>query len=182
MIIIPKGSIGFSASRTIIGRIIKYFTKSTWSHCFVTTGKMCHVPFLAEATFPRLRVAPIEFYQDKDQKFELWDIKHIDEETKRAALEKLFGLIGTKYGTGQLVTASIPVLLKKIGIKAGNPIGSGIVCSEFDMLFLTEIGFDLSFLKKDTVTPQDIYNIIAKNPNCVKIAESDFGTNEVTYL
>jgi len=179
---IPKGSIGFSTSKSSISWLIKWFTKSEWSHCFVTTGHMCDIPFLAEATFPRLRVAPLSFFQSKNQRFELWDIRGIDEEIKRLALVKLFSLIGTRYGTGQLITASIPVMLKKIGIKAGNPIGVGIVCSEFDMMFLTEIGFDLSSLKKNTVEPEDIYRIISAHKDCYRIAVSAFGTDEITYL
>lgn len=179
--LIPKGSIGFSGSQTTIGKLIKWFTKSSWSHCFVMTGNMCRIPFLVEATFPRLRAAPLNFYQSKKQRFELWDLRGVDEETKRLALVKLFGLIGTKYGTGQLVSASIPVLLKKLGIKVGNPVGAGTVCSEFDMLFLLELGFDLSHLKKNKVTPQDIYDVISKHKDCYRIAVSGFGTIEITY-
>jgi len=179
---IPKGSIGFSASKGFLGGLIKYFTKSKWSHCFVTTGAMCKVLFLAEATYPRLRVAPLSFFQDVNQRFELWDIRGISLETKRLALEKLFGLIGSRYGVAQLFTTAIPVILKKFGIKAGNPIGAGIVCSEFDLLFLSEIGFDITSLNRNTVSPEDIYKMISAHPNCYRIAVSDFGTTEITYL
>jgi len=178
---IPVGALGFSATKGLMSKIIIWGDGAWMSHCFTCVGNLLGVPYLSEATFPRIKISPLKDYMHKKKRFELYDNPNIGVKLKETVLRKMHeNSLGKPYGTLQLFGFAPVILFKKLfGIKIKNPIGMNKVCSEWNADFLNGIGWG-DFDPNET-KPSDIYNKIKADPEWKLIAFSHFGQKELIY-
>jgi hypothetical protein len=139
--------IGFSSSNKPLAKLIRYVTKSKWSHCFVVLGEINGVQIIGEAKAPHIRLMPITKIEDEIEIIELQDT-----ENSELALLELLSLTGKNYGYFQLVGFLWSKLFKKV-----NPFTDNYVCSEYVALFLKSAGIFSEDIDENNITPQEIY-------------------------
>lgn len=154
--------IAFVSSSGWQSNLIRYFTKSKWSHVMLvldhtldgdhlvleakrTTG--VHLNFLSN-----FEPKELEIY---DTVVEDWDINSVKQ------------YIGTRYGTMQAIGYGIA---KIFGLK-NNPVGQGIICSELVLMYLINSRYASEFthLQLNKTSPQDLYAIILSSPSFKKL-------------
>ena len=143
-------------SKDIFSRLIKWFTKSMWTHCMlVLDDTIDGDKIVIEASAKRgiqmtllskFSGRPIEIYQDS---LDLWHINSIKP------------YIGNNYGYLQL----IGIALVKIFKLKKNPFSKDQVCSELVLQWLLHSPYSSKFkhLDLNLTSPEDLYKIISKD-------------------
>lgn len=167
-----KGAVGFSTGNSWTSRLIRWFTRSQYSHAFivVTDGKgKDEPPLVMEATRRGVVVGPITKYTANwsERRVTLFMPK-TDRINIHAAVDKMWSYVGIRYGFLALAGLALRLLLQRLGIRIGNPIGIGMICSECQFLFLRQLP-ELSDLKnwdRDEVTPEDLFRYVTTDKSC----------------
>jgi hypothetical protein len=177
-----EGAIGFSSSPSWISRVIKWFTKSRWSHCFVVwrvIGPADDDVLLIEAGEFQVQIVTLGKYMRGNYEFEILDVSSlINSEKKKEADKKLVSKVETLYGWLQLIGFGIVILLRKwFGWKSKKNIwGRGKICSEVVAEYLIDCGADQKSLCGDKdinlISPEDIYKFL-KSRNCNVIMKKE---------
>lgn len=182
-----EGLIGFSSSPSWISRVIRWFTKSRWSHCFVVwkvldgeNGDGWHVLVIEAGEFT-VQIVPFAKYLRKDSVFELYDVSSItDNALKERADLSLLKQVETLYGWLQLIGFGIVILMRKwFGLKRRHNIfGMGKICSEVVAEYLLNRGVKREELCGDKdinlISPQDIY-VFVRSKNCPMVLTKNGG-------
>lgn len=140
--------------KNIFSKIIAYFTKSQWSHCFMLISALYDSTVIAEASFHGgVKLNLLSQYQDSNiYNMEIIDVGDIEtDESKRILISK----IGDAYGYAQILGD----LIAKIFRLKKNPFTSDEVCSEYVWLILKSSTIKDKFIDMDpnTVSPEDLY-------------------------
>jgi hypothetical protein len=177
-----EGAIGFSSSPSWISRVIKWFTKSKWSHCFVVwrvIGPTDDDVLLIEAGEFQVQIVTLGKYMRGNYEFEILNVSPlINSEKKKEADKKLVSKVETLYGWLQLIGFGIVILLRKwFGWKSKKNIwGRGKICSEVVAEYLIDCGIDYKSLCGDKdinlISPEDIYKFL-KSRNCDVIMKKE---------
>lgn len=142
--------IGFSFNKNnLFSKLIAWFTKSQWSHCFIVYEKIKDDYLIIEASFHGgVKFNLLSKYQTKDFNLQLIPITELD-------IACLLPLIGNNYGSLQILGNLIARVFK---LKC-NPFKKDQVCSELVYIALINNGFSelMKGLKPNLVTPQDLY-------------------------
>lgn len=182
---LKEGSIGFCGSKSWISKIIRWFTKSRWSHTFIIwkiikDEDRVYILVIEAGEFI-VHIVPFSKYLSGDFYFEIYDITPITiKENEGIAEEKLLSKIGRLYGWLQLIGFGIVILLRKwFGWKLKRNIWKkGKICSEVVAEYLIDRGVDKESLcqSKDInlISPEDIYKFILLR-NCKIICEKKVG-------
>ena len=190
------GLIGLSTSKgSFISGAIRWFRRDFIegdfipSHAFLTFGEIHGEIIIAESTDPKLRIYPLcNYVANKNKRFELWEIVDVDDGLKIEALKKLIRLSGKSYGYKQFLGYAWITIATKLGLKKpSNPVDDEgeIVCSEYDFLYLQDIGYDekeLMSMDKNDVAPDNILKSLRKSQRAKLRAVSEYGTIELKWL
>lgn len=178
------GAIGFSGPKSGAGwfqKAIMFFSKSKWSHSFVTFFPVGGMPSVIEAGHA-VQTVPFDRYRlNGNLSYEVYQIVGVDEESVSNALRRVFvDYSGGVYGYFQLLWFVWRWLNSFVGRsveREANWFPSGKICSElvYDYesqvsgIFVEEVA--RMGLTENTVTPQDLYEIVLNNPNNFKLIE-----------
>jgi len=161
-----EGCIGFSAIKgSFISKIIRWFTKSQWSHTFVIykwiEGDYLNSLVIEAGDF-ELTIVPFNKYIKEGVTVEIYKPKNL--KNKKQALNNLLLKCGTVYGYLQLIGFAIVILLRKwFGIKRkSNIFGYGIICSESVSDYLIDLGYKDIIENKSLqlISPEDVYRFV----------------------
>ena len=152
-----------------VGKCIRFFTKSRWSHAFcVTMEDDLLGPIVEEAGPVGVVNASIDKYIDGHYYFKLWHVNASPDQID-AGIRRVFTRLNVSYGYASLLGFILVWLWYKITLrKANNPFRGGIICSELVLMYLQSIFPDNEVLKnmdKDTTSPEDIQEFIEANPD-----------------
>lgn len=172
------GLIGISNNKKgLFPWLIRFFTMSKWTHCFITLGKIQGEDSVFEAG-QLVQIVPFETHYSLDptETFLLFEINAnaITASSIDEALSSCFySYAGAQYGYLQLPWFIYRWLMKvlfKTEIKKGkNWFTQGIICSELVYHYLWLLGPQfqsaLSSYSHDTIQAQDILDIMGVNPH-----------------
>lgn len=154
-IVFQNGGDGF------FDKIIKYVTKTNWTHSFLVLNETIDGQALIIQSAPH---GGVEFnvkngYGDS-QVFEL--VNPTDD------ISCIFPFIGDEYGWLDAIGFGIAKLLK---LKS-NPITSGMICIELVTFWLKQspVGSEFAALDVNTASFDDVYNIVSKSTSFKKLS------------
>ena len=163
---LKPGDIILISGINIISRLMRWFTKSKYSHVVMYIGDGHIIESSAGGVqrdllskynkSKKIVIRPI--YQGEESTFILWVLE---------------GMIGHRYDYGFIFGYPIALLADKLGIHIKNPLGSdySYVCSEMVARALTIVSprFDVRKLAidkdYDLVVPQDFVDALQKMPD-----------------
>ncbi len=157
--VIKRGMLGFSRNRSLLSKLIRWFTRQEWSHTFIILDYDEDVGDhkIIEASTGGVRINSLEKYRE-DYHVELCELSDHDTELGISAAETL---LGSRYGYLQLIGYIPVVLLRRVGIPVNNALTKGVVCSELAAEFLSAVLNDPSWkARANETTPGDIYEAI----------------------
>lgn len=167
-----RGTVGFCTKRAnFISKVIRWFTRSRWSHTYVIRQIDPDILVLEASTF-QVQLVPITKYESKKFSNAFFRPEGFKDADISCGLMKAEDKIETHYGWLQLL-GNIPVIIVKrlFGLKIHNPSKGGVVCSELVLQYLR--GLDPSgpwtSMDKDTVSPEDLYEILSTHPKFRKV-------------
>lgn len=177
-----QGLIGFSTSKSWIAKVIKFFRKSQFSHCFVVIGSINGRALVAEAGSFEVRIAPLDRFLNAGSKIELW-MAYVPEEKIKDGINEIVTLVGKTYGWFQLVGFIWIWICDKLGCKGkSNPFRNGIICSEYVYYFLREVDYKyINQFTPDETAPDHIYNALQIDKKSKLVATSDYGSSDLIW-
>lgn len=143
--------IAFTQSNQWGAKLIRWFTKSQWSHCLIVLDDDLEGEALC---FESTMVGGV--------KLSLWSkykdyIKEVYSISRPSTIKPLYQYLGKNYGYLQILGYPIAKLFK---LKS-NPIKKDYVCSEIVLRFLLENDYkEFETLDTNTAAPEDLYKII----------------------
>lgn len=157
---------------------IKWFTKSVFSHSFVTTPDILETPMCIEACdhgvdFTRFDTGYVD---NQDQGYEVWKLR-ISQPIKDVAIVKILDTLETGYGFLEYPW----FIWRKLNLLVGRDIkhqnnwnSDGMICSQLCVAYLEACGLDYLFAAygKGSVAPQDLQNIFKAHPDLFELIET----------
>lgn len=167
-----RGTIGFCTKRaSFVSKVIRWFTRSRWSHTYVIRQVEPDILVLEASTF-QVQLVPITKYESRKFSNVFFRPEGFKDADVSCGLMKAEDKIETHYGWLQLV-GNIPVIIIKrlFGLKIHNPSKGGVVCSELVLQYLRglEPSGPWNSMDKDTVSPEDLYEILSTHPKFRKV-------------
>jgi hypothetical protein len=172
-----RGAVGFSSYvkkspgilawfLRFVGKCIRFFTKSVWTHTFVC---LLDDDVLGPLTIEACEInVTVNFmkdygYLDPDQyRVEIWMPKATDDRIN-AGLLRVSGMNGVSYGWFQLPGFILVWVWRKItGKTVNNPVTGGIICSELVIEYLKVVfpeSEEIQKMDRNTTSPEDIYEL-----------------------
>jgi hypothetical protein len=137
-------------------KLIRWFTKSEWSHCLIALDDDLEGENLVFESTLSGGVKLSLWSRRNDKKRAIYNIKG------QPSIKPLYPYLGKNYGYLQILGYPIAKLFK---LKY-NPFKKDYVCSEIVLRFLLENNYkEFNCLDLNTATPEDIYKILSKSPN-----------------
>lgn len=169
---IVRGTIGFCTNRrSFISKVIRWFTRSRWSHTYVIRQTDPDILVL-EAGKYQVQIVPITKYESSKYQNVFFVPEGFKSEDIALGLMAAGDKIEANYGWLQLV-GNIPVIIMKrlFGMKISNPSKGGIVCSELVLQYLR--GLDPTgpwrSLDRNTVSPEDLCEVLSSHAKFKKV-------------
>jgi hypothetical protein len=152
--------IAFTQSNQWGARLIRWFTKSEWSHCFIVLDDDLEGEALCFESSMTGGVKLSLWSRYATTKKSVFDIEGI------TSIKPLYQYLGKNYGYLQILGYPIA---KLFGLKH-NPIKKDYVCSEIVLRFLLSNGYkEFECLDPNSATPQDVYDILCKSSNFISL-------------
>lgn len=172
------GCIGFSYSKNEwIAKAIAWFTKSKWSHSFLTVPAILGREMVMESGEHGVGMVPFDlaYRMNVNQNYEIYRFK-IDQDNIDSSILKTIDLLETSYGFLEYPWFMWRALNKFFGKdikKQNNWLQDGTVCSDLVRLYITNAGQGSLFedFGVDAANAQDIYNIVLANPSLFELIE-----------
>jgi hypothetical protein len=168
------GLIGFSSnSKGIFPALVRFFTKSKFSHTFIITTPVFGVPSVHEAS-DVVQIVPFDkFYNKSSETYALYKINNTTYRQINDALTTChLEYSGVRYGYLQLLWFVYRWCMELFGkdvTHKKNWMSNGVICSElvYEYLLLVNPEFKtlLSKFNPDTVQAQDILSIVESRPD-----------------
>lgn len=172
-----KGAIGFSRKKkSWISKIIRWFTRSEWSHTFIIYQDEPEI-LVAEAGTFEVVLVPITKYESAKYvtTFFFPDPEKIGRDRIEAGISRARKNIEKTYGWLQLL-GFVPVVIAKrlLGLKIKNPMRGGVVCSELVLECLRgmEPGTKWTLMQKDSVFPEDLFEELVNHSSFKRVSSS----------
>ncbi len=175
---IEYGYVCFAYSKNEwIAKAIAWFTRSQWSHSFITIPKILDREMAMEAGGNGVSAVPfdIAYRNNSNQKYEVYRFK-CDSEKIDYAISKCMNKLETSYGYLEypwFIWRSLNFLFKR-DIKIQNNWSSqGTICSGLVRAYLEEAGYVELFKEYgiDSNSAQDVYNIVKSHSDLFELIE-----------
>jgi len=156
--------IAFTASNKWGARLIRWFTKSQWSHVLIITDDDLEGEALVFESALHGGVKLNFWSNHAKEKHQVFDINIT------VSIKPMYKYLGKNYGYLQILGFAIAKLLR---LKK-NPIGQNYVCSEVVLLLLAKSSLAKEFenLKFNNTTPENLYKVIKDSANFQLIKEN----------
>jgi len=154
-----RGAIGFSARSNPLSWLIRWATRSEWSHVFIVLSKeIGPTARILHASGFSVHESDLEPYLQPGAKVAIYQVGGTEEQVEKA-IGYAQGFEGESYGWFQLLTF-IPALLFR-GIR--NPSSKGVVCSELAWRYANALNLPgIAMLDRDTVSPGQMFQFFGE--------------------
>lgn len=153
-------------SNSFWSKVIKYFTKSQWTHCLLILDDDVEGEALVFESASSGGVKLNFWSRFAHRPYEIYEIKN-----DTPSLKPMYPYLGSNYGYLQFIGYGIA---KIFGLKR-NPFGKGLICSEVVLLLLknTKYAKEFKHLDLNNTAPEDVYKVIAKSKNFTLVSKKD---------
>lgn len=174
---IRAGDIGFGGKRKgIYPRLVRFFTSSRWSHCFVVTPPILGHLSVIEADL-KVQCVPFqkEYVEKNTDYYEiLRPFRATESQIWRACSELYARDAGATYGFLQIPWFALRALLAPLGVHLrANPLPDGEICSETIWQYLNLLGGPyarvLDGFGENECSPEDIYRAVKDRPDLFEV-------------
>ncbi len=166
----------------IFSHLIKFFTKSKYSHSAIVTGKLIEPDSVLSAE-TIISLYPLSNYENKDYDFDIFEMSYDEELLLKYTREAYEKYAYQNYGYLQLLWFVYRWFMGLFHIdvrKQGNWFPEGIICSELVYNYLKSLAQKKSFLfllylekwNSNAFTPEDLAEVINKEPKIFKLVAS----------
>lgn len=159
-----------NSKKGFVPQAIKWFTKSQFSHSFVTIPNILGAPICIEAAENGVDVTRFDtnYIENPDQAIEVWQIK-ISQEVKDQAIKQLLNDLEIGYGFLQYPWFMWRRINAWFGrdIKAQNNWNTdGFICSQLCVVYLKALGLEyvLQGYGNGSIAPEDLRAIFRTYP------------------
>lgn len=156
--------VGFSTTEHWLSRVIRFFTKSSVSHCWLAYyDDELDVDFVLEASEFGFRMIPMEVFRKHNLVKEIVNTGRF----LGPAGKTLFSWLGHRYDFTGLAGMSWTMVWRRLGFRARNPGNSKatLFCSEAVAAILRLSAYPGSeTLVPDQTSPQDVYDFLKARP------------------
>lgn len=153
--------VGFSTTNKWLSRIVRYFTKSKVSHCFlVFMDDTLEREMILEADLKGIIMVPFDQFTRRNKIVAILDPK-VD---LKPGLLDLIDALGTNYDVGGLIGGAWVSIGRWFRQKWSNPFNNknALFCSEAIVLALQAVNHPGSeTLVPEDTTPQDLLDLLA---------------------
>lgn len=162
-------NICFSTTDSLVSRMIRWLTRSTVSHCYIT---------FQDPTLARVLIMEVDWDgfvlkpwctqslngRTLVARFSLV----IDEHKQLEAIHRLALKLGARYGFFRL----LPLIVRRFISSFRRTIGGEhrLICSESVVMFINECGID-SLASPSSWTPEDVYSYVRNHPSLFVLEE-----------
>lgn len=176
---IQYGLVCFAYSKNEwIAKQIAWFTKSQWSHSFITAEPMLGKEMAMEAAGNGVSLVLFDdaYRNNSNQKYETYKFK-IEQNAIDQSIIKTASLLESSYGYLHypwFIWRAINQLFSRDIKKQNNWFQNGTVCSDLVRLYITNAGRGDLFTDFgiDSASAQDLYEIVKANPDLFELVES----------
>lgn len=155
----------------IIPKIIKFFTKSKFSHSLITIPSILDMPMSVEASSSGIDAIRFDtnYMNNKNIQMEIWNV-NIPIKNKNKGIIAAINDLEKGYGYLELIWFGWRWLNSLFGrdIKKQNNwfAGDGIICSQLCRYYLSQVGLNKLFADygKGSICPEDLSKIMNANP------------------
>jgi len=173
------GDIVLSTSKSsFLSKCIRWFTKSQFSHSFITMPNTLGIPMCIEAAAGGVDACRFDsnYTNNPDEKMEIWTI-NIPQEMKDAAIKQLLDELEISYGYLSYPWFMWRKLNKLFGkdIKGQNNWSdNGMICSQLCVAYLKFCGLQeiLKQYGNGSISPQDLQDILKAHPELFVLSSS----------
>lgn len=159
-----------NTKKGFVQQAIKWFTKSQFSHSFVTMPDILGIPMCIEACEGGVDMCRFDkgYINDSNQAYEIWSV-NVPKETKDWAIKLVMNELETGYGFLEypwFIWRKLNLLFGK-DIKAQNNwYKGGTICSELCVEYLIACGLGHIFegYGEGSIAPQDLQDIFKEHP------------------
>jgi hypothetical protein len=166
-----------NSKKAFVGRIIKFVTRSNFSHSFITVPDMLGERMVMEAAANGVSVVPFNkaYRVDPDEGYRIYRFK-ADPAAKDAAILTIAQSLETGYGFLELpwfIWRAVNRLFGRDIRGQNNWSDAGTICSELAAQYISMSGFSHLFedFGRCSVNAQDIFEICKANPELFELIE-----------
>lgn len=160
-----------------ISQCIKWFTKSQFSHSFITMPEVLGIPMCIEASGGGVDTCRYDsnYLNNLDEGIQVWEI-NIDQEIKDQAIKQTINYLEVSYGFLQypfFIYRKLNNLFGKNIKSQNNWNTNGMICSQLCVTYLKACGLEDIFKEygEGSIAPQDLQDIFKSNTDLFKIVE-----------
>ena len=158
---------GFSTTNALVSQLIRFFTRSKVSHAWLCFWDKSLKKYLVlEATFTGFILVPLENFIRSNQVVAVYTARPQLSEQIDMGLQQVASYLGTLYDFSNLLGFVWVCLLRWLGIKRRNPLGSPrkLVCSEAVARVLIYGNIcSMEGLPPETTSPEDLMQFFEKS-------------------
>lgn len=159
-------------------KVIKFVTRSKWSHSFITVPNMLDVEMALESASSGVSMCSFDkhYRTDDGQGYRVYRFK-ADQGSKDKSIVSLLTELQTGYGFLELPWFAWRAICAwlKCDIRAqDNWSQAGTICSELVAQYITNAGYPQLFTSfgKGSVNAQDIFEICESHPEIFELVEN----------
>ena len=155
-----------STTDSVISRVIRWVTRATVSHAFITfRDDTLNQVFVMEANGRGFMLVPWKKWVRKNRMVVRYALA-TSEASQQGALQSLAKRLGDQYDYISL----FGFVLRRFFKRMANPLNDSkkLICSEAVAVFLHDVGLD-EFQRAETFTPQDIYQVAERSEVFVRM-------------
>jgi hypothetical protein len=173
-----SGNIVLASSKgSFIPTCIKWFTKSQFSHSFITVPDMLNIPMCIEAAANGVDATRFDnsYVNNLKEGYQVWSVK-IEQTIKDNAVKSILNDLETSYGYLEYPWFMWRALNRLFGrdIKSQNNWNTdGMICSQLCVAYLKECGLSgvLVGYGSGSIAPQDLQDIFKAHPELFEVVE-----------
>lgn len=158
-------NICFSTANSVISKVIRWITRSSVSHAFITfRDDTLDQVFVMEANGRGFMLTPWKKWQLKNRMVHRYELA-VSEDVQLGSLRSLGDSLGSQYDYVSL----LGFVFRRFVRRMANPFSDSkkFICSEAVATFLHDSGLK-QFERPETFTPEDIYAIARESEDFIE--------------
>lgn len=162
--LLKRGQIGFATNKhSQISKLIRWVTRSPWSHAFLIADKIEDRVYLLEANEFGTEYRLFNEYSNKDVvPVEIWEPISPEVDVSQAVEDTSDKFLGMMYGYLEFISIGFKILARNyLGIKYESPIHQGAICSQVVAYYVRSLhpsGYAEFNLQE--ITPAELYDLV----------------------
>lgn len=159
----------------IVPKLIKWITRSNFSHSLITCPDLLGYPMCIEAASNGISMIRFDlgYFLDPTEGYEMYEFQ-IDDSTKAQGIINCVNRLESSYGYLELpwfAWRALNLLFGRDIKNQNNWCSTGTICSQLSVDYITACGYGQLFsaFGQGSVNAQDVRNVMVANPSLFKL-------------